>query len=403
MIDKDTIYNGALEMLKQGHSKEEVLLEFPNEAEELSPLLETALLMLSMPKNIAPQPAMQRKYALKVSESLWFGWLHVSRFAAASVSLVLLLTAFATTGYAAYSSAPGQTFFSLKKVGEKIELTLAISQNQKANIQLAIAQQRLSDAQTIFNNPQSGNDQKTAALTELTDQTNSAVALINTVAKSDPTSNQNHPLINSLENIAQGQKTLLAQIKPDKQIQSVTSSALASLNQNAEQLSQIQQTVAVASSDQALAKIENSDPNSIAVLGNITQASSSQITVENSNTFLITAQTLIQDSNGNPTTTGLTLNTKVNVIGIKGKNTLTAQQISIINPAPAISASPATITGIVQGTSTVSGQGASVTIQTILTKKPSDESSTSSSEVQNDGSTTIGSFITEDPSPQFVK
>ncbi len=402
MDNLENTYNQALEMIKNGRSKEEVLLHFSKQQKELAPLLKLSSALLSMPKNTAPAPAMQRKYALAPSKSFWLNWIHISKFASVSMSAILLISAFAATGYAAKNSTAGQTLFSVKKFAEKVELNLANNQNEKANIQLAITQQRLSDAQEIFSNPSSNVEQKTAVLNELTDQTNNAVALVDKAAKNDPSQNQSNPLVNSLQNITQQQKTLLTQIKPDSQIQKAADTALLALNANAKQLSEIKQSMVIAGSEQTLAKIKD-NPNSVTVLGMITQISGSQITVEKNNVFTIGSQTSILDEQGNATTTaGLNLSSKVNIIGVKSQTATIAQQITIIQPTASTSTQPQVKSASTQ-TASNTHENSSTTAEQAAKKYWSDPAPSLSATAQSNSGTAFGTFILEDPNPQFVK
>jgi len=234
MQDSETIYNRAMDMIAKGCPKEQVLLEFKEYANELAPLLDISLSLSLLPKLEAPKPAMQRKYALAPSKNFWLTWIHVSKFAGVSVSVMLIVSALAVTGYAAYNSGPGQVLFSIKKTAEQAQVLLAYNQKDKASLQVAIAEQRLSEAQNIFSNPASGVEQKKAALNELASQTSAAVAVVNDVTQSDPKSTQSPPLLSSLENINNQQRTLVAEIKPDNQITQAAGSALASLNADSE-------------------------------------------------------------------------------------------------------------------------------------------------------------------------
>lgn len=366
----ENAYTRAMEMLEKGHSKEEVLLEFSQFKNDLTPLLDISLELLTLPKNLAPQPAMQRKYAFTPSKQFWLAWMHVSKFAAVSMSLMLLLSAFAVTAYASYSALPGQSLFAVKKLEEKTQLMFAFNPNDRANLQIKIAQNRLSEAQAIFSNPTSDAESKNAALNELSDQTSSAVAVVGTVANSDLKSDQNNPLLNSLANITQQQQQLLTQITPNSQVNVAASSAMETLIKNSAQISEIKQSVAAASDDQTLTKLSSAS-NAVAVLGEISQISKNQITIEKT-TFTITPQTVIQDSDGNPISPGaLQENSKVNVVGVKNQNTLLAQQIFVT--APDNSTQPE-----VKGAATLSQDSASGVTATTSTgtsislKKPAD-------------------------------
>jgi hypothetical protein len=418
MNNFDEIYNQALEMIKKGSSKEEVLVKFAQYRNELAPLLDISSKLLSMPKNIVPTPLMRRKYAVAPSKRLWLAWLHMSKFASVSVAVMLLISAFSITAYQASNSLPGKILFPLKKQEENLQLILASNQNQKASLQIQIAQNRLSAAQQIFNDPTSNTEQKTAALNELSAQTTSAVAEVNTVAATNPKSADSHPLLSSLDSITQGQKNLLSAIEPDSQIKTAANSALLALGNDTAKLSAIKQTIAVASNDQeALAKL-SSDPNSVAAFGLISEATSSSITVEQI-TFNITSQTTIQDnSGGNLLPSDLQGGDKVSVVGEKSNNTLIAQQIFVTatssdqsETATTTTDQPEVKTAATQTPSSSTSTTATSTLAGANLKKPSSQNSSSTqyyhnnsdAAAANDTSTVTGSFIIEPPSPQFVK
>jgi|GEM_PF-1508679 hypothetical protein len=411
MNNLDEIYNQALEMLKKGHSKEDVLVKFAQFKNELAPLLDISAVFLSLPKNIVPTPMMQRKYAAAPAKRLWLAWLHISKFAGVSVALMLIVSAVSVTAYQTIKSTPGNALFSLKKQAENLQMVLASSQTQKASLQVAIAQQRLNDAQQIFSDPTSNAQQKNAALNELSAQTASAVAEVNTVASTDPKSADSPPLLNSLDNITKQQKNLLAEIKPDSQIKTAQSSALVALGNDTAKLSAIKQTIAVATDDQeALTKL-SSDPNSVAAFGSISRATSSQITVEQI-TFNITPQTTIQDDAGNTLLPSqLTDGDKASVVGEKNSTQLLAQQIFVTSTSTA----DLTATQIQASTTIASASdnppstAASSTAPAGQTEKQQAQSSTSTQPDQagsssaspvNDSNTVTGSFIIESPSPQ---
>jgi Domain of unknown function (DUF5666)/Domain of unknown function (DUF5667) len=414
MNNLDEIYNQALEMLKKGSSKEEALLKFAEYKNELAPLLDISSVLLSVPKNIVPTPLMRRQYAIVPAKRLWLAWLHISKFAGVSVGLMLLISALSVTVYQAESSTPGNALFALKKGGENLQLILSFSQSQKASLQVAIAQQRLSDAQQIFNDPASNEQQKTAALNELSAQTASAVAEVNTVAVSDPKSADSPPLLSSLDSITKQQKTLLTAIRPDSQIKTAANSALVALGSDTAKLSAIKQTIAVAANDQeALAKL-SSDPNSIAAFGPITQASSSQITVEQI-TFAINSQTVIKDdSGGSLLPADLKDGDKASVVGEKNNNQLLAQQIFITNTSAdststeAAAGEPAVKSAITQTSNGLATATASSTLSSAGIKKTASQNSTSTQPDQgnfnssdaNNTSTVTGTFIIETPAPQ---
>ena len=412
MKDLETAYNQAMEKMKKGRSKQEVLLEFAEFKNELAPLLDVSASLLSLPKNLAPRPAMQRKYALLNAKSFWMAWLHVSKFAGVSMSVMLLVSALTATGYEAYKSGPGQILFPVKKVAEQTQVLLAYNQNDKAKIQVAIAEARLSEAKAIFSDPNSNPQEQQAALNELTSQTSAAVSVVSDVAQSNPKATQSPPLLTSLENINTQQRSLLAQIKPNTQIAAAAGSALQSLNTDSATINQIKQTVAIAGNDQALAQL-SANPNSVAVLGDINQISNNQITVEKT-TFTVNGQTTITDSNGNTLElSDLKPKAKVNIVGLQQQNTLMAEQILLASSDAAASSTASQVADAAAiGTQTILSTSSTSTISNIKKLFGSnsnkdtqgDSTSSTSTDAQTNAqtsSTAVGSFILEDPAPQF--
>src|SRR6266404_2250444 len=150
MNNLDEIYNQALELLKKGFSKQEVLSKFPQHQEQLAPLLNLSGRLFAMPKSVIPTPLMQRKYAMQPARKLWLTWLHVSKFAGVSMAVMLLISAVTVAGYQAAISTPGKSLFAIKKSAEQLQLILATNQDDKAKLQVDIAQKRLEDAQQVL-------------------------------------------------------------------------------------------------------------------------------------------------------------------------------------------------------------------------------------------------------------
>lgn len=374
--------NNALEELKQNPN-----FSLKSDKTEISPLLEIAASLFALPKNPIPTPLMNHRYASVKAKNFWFAWTHISRLAAASTAVMLLISAFTVTGYASYKSGPGQTLFVVKKSAEKLQLVLAYNQDQKANLQVEITKKRLDEARIIFQNPTSNIQQEKAALTELTDQTRNAIEVVNTVTANNPKADNNHPLLTSLETITKEQQTLLKEIKPNSEINEAAGTALVALNENSAKISEIKQSIAIASNDQTLAKL-NSDPDSVAVLGKISAISKTNVTVEKT-AFSINLQTIIKNAEGKIITPeSLKPETKVSVSGKKDGETLVAQDILVINE---IGTEPEV-------------KSASTTPDI----KPS-ASTTSTSAISEPAKPAInpnqaqGLYIFEDPSPQFVK
>lgn len=399
MDNFEDIYNKALELLESGKSAGEVLLEFAEYKDQLAPLLEISETLFAMPKNQVPEPARQRKYALAPSKTFWLAWIHVSKLAAVSMSLMLILSATAVAGYATIKSGPGQALFKIKKLAEQSQSLLAFNENQKADIQIAITQKRLSEAQEILKNPSAGNlQQEQAALSELADQTTSAVASVDAAAKTNPKTSG--PLLSSLKNIADQQQNLLTSLKPDVALKAAANSALLSLSQTSEQISQLQESTAATGTDQTLAQL-TANPDSVVVLGNLTSITKTQITVEKT-TFTFNAQTKIEDNSGNPVKAeSLLINTKVNIIGIKSQNSLLAQEILETSAA----AGQGEVKGAVTSTQDITATGTASSTLTTIKKSPTENSgpkSTASAAPAPDPNTASASFIMEPPDAQYI-
>jgi hypothetical protein len=406
--DKENNFNQALELLKKGVPVEEILQKFELSRAELKPQLELAAGLLRMPKVQVPEPAMQRKYALAPSKRFWVAWIHISKFASAGVALMLIVSCLGATGYAAASSAPGTLLFSLRKVEEHIRLTLTANQVDRANFQVAIAQNRLSQAQIILNNPSSGVQQQTLALNELASQTTSAVAELNQVAQNDPKSNQNNTLINTLDSITTQQMALLSNIKSGQQISAAANQALQELKTSTSQLNAISESVAMADSEQSLTTL-NPNSNSVAVLGTITQVNIGQITVEKT-TFTLTPQTIITDASGNTLAIqNLTQNEKVNVIGIQNQTSLVAQQILVTQSPQAqlIGAQASSTPTTTSQSLLIAGEKSTSLIpaaelQNFSKSASGSRANASASTTQTNPDTATGGVIFDNPSPQFA-
>ena len=391
MENFDDIYNKAVNMLKAGHSKAEVLEKFSDAKTELAPLLNVSELLFTMPKNIVPTPLMQRKYALSKAKIFWLSWSHAFKFATATSSFVLVLSTLAVTGYAASQSLPGHSLFALKRAEEHAQLIFTLSPTAKANLQIALAQKRLDEAKQVFDNPSQNNPaQQTAALAELTSQTSDAVTAAASVAKTDPASQNNHPLLSSLQNLTDQQQTLLKQIKPDGQIKQAAQTALLALNNNTKQISEIKQSVAVAGNTAALAKI-NATSSDVSVLGVITKITEDQIVVEK-NVFNVNSKTLIQDEGGNTLKfAALVLGQRVNIIGNQEGSALVAEQILAADSIAATSTAQTLLTTSNSSAAAIAKKTSTTTI----------DESTAPDSVKTDPNIATGGFIVEDPNPIF--
>lgn len=378
----EEIYNQSLEMLSQGKTEQEILAHFKDAQKELAPLLQISALLNNIPVNPVPTPFMQRKYEALTKKSLWLGFVHISRFAAVSVGLSLLTAGLVATGFAADQSAPGEALFAVKKTTEKIQLVLAQNQNARASLEIKIAQKRLQEAQAVLNNPSSDPELKTAVINELASQTKTAVEKVNTITTTNPTLDNNEPLLSSLDSITKEQQGLLKQIEQNSEVKILATKALESLSESSAQISEIKSKVAVADSEQTLAAL-NANQNSTVIVGEITKIDSKKITVEKTE-FLLTKNTYIQNSEGQKLElTDLTKGQRVSVTGVKDDlNNITASFV-VINQSN---------NGAVESASTTKPSTIEPTPTPALEKVE-----------ETDPNITTGGFILEDPNPQFAQ
>lgn len=374
------LFDQILAMQKAGHSEAEISAKFDDGSQEVAQLLNSlnaAKILLSTPKNTAPTPLMQRRY-LEQTHRAFF---HLSRFSTFALSVSFIVSGMVATGFVANQSSPGEALFAVKKTTEKLPLVFTINQDARASLQIHIAEKRLIEAQVILNDPSKSEQQKTAMLNELSDQTSNAVSELSQVTKNNPKSENNQPLISSLDKIAKQQQQLLEQIKPDSSITVATNKALETLNETSAQISEIKHTVAVADSDQKLASLA-ANPAAVVVLGQITKIEDRQITVEKT-VFTLTPETVIQNLNGVTfSRSDLSKKQRVSISGIKDKNNVLIATSIVI-----------TQTGLVEGEST---QGQSSTTPSDTPKIPEPTPTPNSNNA-------VGTFIFEDPAPQFIK
>ncbi len=380
----------ALSELRNGTSIDALISRWPEHKDELKEYLSIAKNLSSIPKKNVPKPAMQRKYlSVPIKQHFWFAWLHFTRFTAASMAALLLIAGFATTAYGAMKSLPGQTLFPVKKTAEKIQLHFASNDIERANLQLKITKERIADAQTIFSSEKTTPDQKLAALTELTDQTDATLKSVKSAANS---SNQTpSPIAESLQDITHQQQALLNKIDSQNKVANNDNSNSA--------VKQFRQMVA-ATNEQASIISLKPDPNTVIVSGIVSLIKPDSIIVDKIE-ILTSTSTVYKLEQGLATTSKALLeDQQVLVISEKrpSTTTLTAKEILIT-----------TLSGQVQGisTTTPSSLNTSTSSTSTLPSTKIIKPTTSTSSVisfplpatQNDQA--VGTFIPEDPTPQY--
>ncbi len=401
----DILNTAIAEMQKGSSTIEEIVSRYPKHAEELRLALHVTSTLSSVPTTAVPEPFMRRKFLQEpIKHGIFSSWLHISRFAAASMASLLLMATAAGTAYGAVRSLPGQPLFQLKRAAEQIHVSLISNPVAKANLQLAIAQRRVDDAEQVISNPSKTPEQESDALNELSSQTKQTIDSVKSAAASSPIAQKDHPVIASLEGLAKQQQHLIDQVAGQDSVKDAANTAVAS-NQEVKTFL----LVVAASSDPAAIVSLSTDPNSISASGTIESISKDKLTI-GKNSYSLTEKTIVKNASGNTVDiTKISHGDKVIVTGIKNKNAIVVNQI--LDLSGAIASDPEVKgTSTLASTATENGKNASSTPTTssLSLKKPEYPhkiivpTSTEDSESVSDQTKTVGSFIPEDPSPQYV-
>ena len=409
MDSLDTILDQALSELRHGSSLEEVLSKWPTHASELKALLETSLVFSAIPKATVPEPALRRKYLQKPATRLWLTSLHIFRLSAVSMAAVLLISGLAGTAYATIRSLPGTAFFPLKKTAEQIQLTFTRDPIARARMQVELSQKRLAETQTILDSPNKNPAQVIAALSELSQQTKETVSSVKSAASSGAMQQKNPPIVQSLSDLTQKQQALLNQLKGDSDAKVAANSALEA-NKEAKQFIAV---IAAANDQASLAEL---DPGAttVSVSGTITQTAQNLLVVDTTN-FTLDAHTEIKDTDENSLPLqDLTPQSTVNVVGLRTKNGLLAKEIVLVSQ-PDQGSQPQTANASGQSTTTLETKISASTTAASVKKSDAGRTTDDTKRIESDSSSTppsasptstdtgiVGSFIYEDPSPQFA-
>ncbi len=131
------------------------LKKYPQYADELAPLLETALALKAMP-DVQPSRAFKLKTRARLTQlsrpalPRRFTFL-VPRFSLATLATIILVALGLTGGmvYAASDSLPDSPLYSIKRGTEEIQVLLATDPESQARVHMGLAEQRLLEAQAL--------------------------------------------------------------------------------------------------------------------------------------------------------------------------------------------------------------------------------------------------------------
>jgi len=152
----DEIFAECLEQVFNGASIEQCVAKYPEQAEELRKLLETAVAARKVAA-VEPTPefreraryqlqaALREKAAAKTARKFSFSWNWQPRWAVALTAVVILLAGGSGTVLASNNSMPGQPLYAVKLASEKVKLTVTTSSTAKAEVYAGLAERRVNE------------------------------------------------------------------------------------------------------------------------------------------------------------------------------------------------------------------------------------------------------------------
>ena len=149
--------NDCLDRLVQGEDTRECLRRYPQQASELEPLLNVALVTMRAAGESRPDPEAKARNFIKFSEAaqarstrpdlrrswLSFNWLPLARPIAVGMASILVFVLGAGVATAASSeSVPGEPLYWVKTTREMVEQKMPRSDDSRANYEAGLAQAR---------------------------------------------------------------------------------------------------------------------------------------------------------------------------------------------------------------------------------------------------------------------
>lgn len=153
----NNVLNECLERLVKGETIEQCLQSYPEQANELKPLLQMALAAKEA-LAIQPRPEFRAKARYQFHSALqevkpernpFFGWL--PRWATVVAIVLALLLAGGGTAAAARDSMPDNPLYSVKLATEQVQLTLTPSDIGKAKLCAKLADRRVAEIIYVAN------------------------------------------------------------------------------------------------------------------------------------------------------------------------------------------------------------------------------------------------------------
>ena len=166
----DNILEECLErVLTGGETVEQCLASYPEQAAELEPLLQTALLAKGA-VDIKPRPEFRARARYQFQSELremelrrerrFFGW--QPRWATVVIAVVVLLVASSSTVMAASNSMPDEPLYPVKLATEAVRVALTPSDLGKAELYVKLADKRVAEIARMADKGKAEQVEKTA-------------------------------------------------------------------------------------------------------------------------------------------------------------------------------------------------------------------------------------------------
>ncbi len=161
-LDRYEIFEQCLRQLQMGRSLDEVLAPYGEQAAELRPLLETAVIAGSLrPDRQVPASAENRSRALFLTRAgqnrgrqtrPWAGWFPRLSPAILTrvVMIALVLSGIVGTGFTSAKSIPGDTLYPVKIAVEKARLSFAGSPESRLELEQSFDQERVDESHQVL-------------------------------------------------------------------------------------------------------------------------------------------------------------------------------------------------------------------------------------------------------------
>ena len=154
----DNILNDCLERLITGQETvEQCLQRYPEYAKELEPLLRTAALMnkavdVKPSEDFRARARYQMQLKMAESKAPRRVTRAVPRWAIAVCTVMLVFVLGGGTVLASEGSMPGNPLYAVKLAAENVQLKLTLSQDKKAELYVAMANERVDEMTWMVNN-----------------------------------------------------------------------------------------------------------------------------------------------------------------------------------------------------------------------------------------------------------